>query len=294
MPRRAGWLLLASGLAGSAAVLAKRAAPSRESLVPLLRAGQEHGRQAERLLAAGLPLGADEERLLGLEMERGMPANGPRQPLVESLGRRLERTGLAPRFAGRVVYRTVPGTEANALAAPGGVVVLSEGLIDRVQGDPDRVAFVIGHELGHAELGHTADLVRYRGWLSRWGIPGADLAQALRELAALSFSEGQELEADRFSLELLRRADFRPEASIEAMVRIDDRRPSDEAGPHRDPATVLAEAVSDYFHTHPGRKERLDRLRSALGPRSERPETAGPVLVSPPRPPDGPNSRRAQ
>jgi predicted Zn-dependent protease len=104
--------------------------------------------------------------------------------------------------------------------------------------------------------------VRYRAWLDRWGLPGGNAAQALRELAALSYSETQELEADALALEMLKAADLRPAAGAEALGLI-DAAPGGEAG-RRDPAAILLEATLDYWRTHPGRRERLDRLASSV------------------------------
>ncbi|MFH1724906.1 MAG: M48 family metallopeptidase [Elusimicrobiota bacterium] len=260
MPRSSG-LVLMSLLLCAVVLAAKRAAPSRESLLPLLRTGQEHGRQVERLAAKGLRLGPDQERRLGRRIADRFEAMAGPDPEIERLGRRLERTGLAKRFAGRYVYRVAPGASC-AFAAPGGFIFVTRGLLVELEGDRDRIAFVLAHEIGHAELGHTADRVRYKAWLKRWGVPGGGLAQGLRELAALAYSPGQELEADAFALGMLRAADFRLAASVEALERIHPDGRS-EGGWRRLPPELLAEALGDYFRTHPGRRERLERLRAA-------------------------------
>ena len=250
--------------AWAALLLATRSGPTRESFLPLMRAGQDHLGQLERVAAQAMPLSAEEERRIGLRLERGLhAAPDAHQAEAERIGRRLERTGLLHRFAGRTLYRVLPTQQVNAFATPGGHVLVTQGLLDAMSHDPSRLAFIIGHELSHAELGHTADAVRYAAWLDRHGVPGGDLAQLLRFVAALSYSKGHELEADALALELMRKADVRLEASIEAMERLPGQAPP--APGHRDPGAVLAEAALDYFHTHPGRQERLDRLRQRIG-----------------------------
>lgn len=258
MWRNAAWLVMVTGIAAAGALVALKGGQSHASLLPLLRTGQEHGRQMERL--AGhvlLPIDADEERRLGLELRSHLPAAGQRTPEVRALGRRLERTGLVPRYAGRYQYATIPGGAANAYSAPGGFIMVGEPLIDHLEGNTDRLAFVIAHELAHVELGHTADLVRYKGWLERLHVPGSDFFQALRTIPALAYSESQELEADALAVKMLRTADLRPGAALEALeLTIPAER--EKNGAER----LMDEALLDYFKTHPGRQERLDRLRA--------------------------------
>lgn len=247
MLRDIGWGLALVLILSSGALLAERAVPSRTSLLPVLRAGQEHARQVERLGATAFPVNADEERRLGDKLCRALP-DGPSRGEVERIGRRLERTGLLRRYAGRTRYVTVPG-HGNAHAAPGGTVIVGERLIERMEGDSSRLAFIIGHELAHGELGHTADQVRYRAWF------GGEALQVLRMIPALAYSETQELEADALSLKLMALADFRLTAAGEALERLSSE------GPERDGVQrVIVEALSDYPRTHPGKRERINKL----------------------------------
>ncbi|MFH2204551.1 MAG: M48 family metallopeptidase [Elusimicrobiota bacterium] len=263
MPRKAAMILIAF-LFASTGLLAARAGRTRESLLPLMRTGQDHVKQVERAAALGMPVDAAAERELGREIGRICAHGAVRDARLEEIAARLERSGMVKRFAGRYEYRVIPGRGVYAFAAPGGFVYVSQGLLDAMEHDPDRIAFVLGHEIAHAELGHTADRVRYKAWLTKWRLPGANIGQALRELAALSFAPGQELEADAFAFEMMRRCDYRLEASVEFFARL-ARGSSEEAGTHRRPDEFLAEALVDYFRTHPGERERVERLRGKIG-----------------------------
>ena len=252
-------LAMIAALGAVSGILALRAGPGRESLLPLLRAGQEHGGQAERLLSAWMPVDADEERRIGEAIVSRLQDGGAvADARVLSLGRRLERTGIPKRYAGRYAYHVLPSDRAAAFAVPGGQVFLTKGMLGKMGSDDDRIAFLLAHELAHAELGHTASLVRYRAVLGKWGLPGGSLVQILRSLAALSFSEIQELEADAYALRLIEAGGFRRSAAFETLARLSrlDRRRA--AG--RGPVSLLAEGLADYGHTHPGMQERLQRL----------------------------------
>ncbi len=49
--------------------------------------------------------------------------------------------------------------EFAAFTTPGGYIYVSTGLLDLLESE-DELAFIIGHELGHGENGHTAELAR--------------------------------------------------------------------------------------------------------------------------------------
>src|SRR5277367_1908311 len=125
---RSDWTLLgALALGASAVLLARKAGPSRVSFVPLMRVGEAHGRQLERLGAEALPLDAEEERRLGAEIAARMEEpESSRQLWLKELGRRLEATGLVKRYAGRYEYRLISSPEPDAFALPGGYIFVSE------------------------------------------------------------------------------------------------------------------------------------------------------------------------
>lgn len=260
MPRSLA-LLVPLALAGLSWQLAVKGGASRESLLPVLRLAQEHGKQFERAAARVLPLDAEEERRLGARIAARLGAAAEDDPELTRLGRRLERTGLVPRFSGRFAYRRVADAGRFAFSVPGGFVFVSSGMLDALEGDPARISFVLGHELAHSELGHGADKLRYRAWLSALG-PGATLVQLLRELAAMSYDQSSELEADALALRLLQAADLRAAAGIEALERLQGA--PGEGGGHREPGELVAEVLTDYWRTHPGARERTDRLRGRL------------------------------
>lgn len=82
----------------------------------------------------------------------------------------------------------------NASALPGGHLLLHRGLLrERVHSEA-MLAFVLGHELAHVELGHAAAVYQYLAGLPllREDVPGELLV-----LARHSFSVLHELEADR-------------------------------------------------------------------------------------------------
>lgn len=99
----------------------------------------------------------------------------------------------------------------NAFALPGGIVVLTSGLIAQAEG-PDEVAGVLAHEIGHVRFDHpTVGMLRTVGIsallrLLSGGAGMETIANAGGALAFLSYSRGAEAEADAAAVEILERA----------------------------------------------------------------------------------------
>ncbi|WP_026870778.1 M48 family metallopeptidase [Inquilinus limosus] len=129
---------------------------------------------------------------------------------VDALARRLLAGQQSPyRFRVEVLDSDVP----NALAAPGGRILVFRGLIDRME-DPDEFAGVLAHEMGHVLHRHGLQgIIRQQGLSILAMLTGGSdlsrLGQAGSELVALSYSRSFEREADETALRLLAGAGLR-------------------------------------------------------------------------------------
>lgn len=149
--------------------------------------------------------------------------------------------------------------EVNAVALPGGRIVVFRGLLDKV-GSENELAMVLAHELGHfAHRDHLRGLGRGLGItvlsLVLFG-PDSSLSDAAGKLlldAGSHYSREQESAADRFGLELLVARYGHAGGATDFFRRFDA-----EAG-SRIPYLVAS-------HPHPGdRVEALERLIEANG-----------------------------
>jgi predicted Zn-dependent protease len=103
--------------------------------------------------------------------------------------------------------RVVGGALPNAFAVPGGMILVTEGLLDGAQSE-NEVAFILAHELGHF---HHRD--HLRGVTRRLlfqvllapvaGTAASSLAEAMAELGGQRHSRKQETAADAFGLGLV-------------------------------------------------------------------------------------------
>ena len=161
--------------------------------------------------------------------------------------------------------------ELNAMAFPGGLVVVTRGLLEAVESE-NELAFVLAHELGHF---NNRDHVRRLGRVALFGLvfaavaggeQGAGLGLSIAQLADLRFSRGQELRADALGLELV----FAEYGHVAEASRFFERIESRE---------TLAGAVFSYGATHPSPGSRIVELLALAG--ANRWPLEGPVTARP-------------
>jgi len=147
--------------------------------------------------------------------------------------------------------------EVNAFALPDGSVRVFAGLMDLMS--DDELRFVIGHEIGHVKHGHSKEAFRtaYLAQAARKGVAANDnlvgalaaseLGGLVEEIVKARHSQSNELEADRYGLELLRSTGHDPAAAVSALRRLDDgRRRSSLLSSHPDAAKradLIAKAI---------------------------------------------------
>lgn len=158
----------------------------------------------------------------------------------------------------------------NAMAAPGGKIMVYEGLWDPENGlakDDDEIAAVIAHEIAHVNCRHSTEA------MTRQMLPNAlflgasifaqakekdDLAKVLGGAFVLyngiwitRYSRQDEMEADAVGLMYMAKAGYDPRAA----VRIWERAAQQRTG--SDPAASI-------FSTHPSSAQRIQNLRVRL------------------------------
>ena len=149
-----------------------------------------------------------------------------------------------------LLFRDMPGIGPNAFALPGGTMVIIDALVYQFP-QPDVIAGVLGHEIGHVVEQHglkrlykTLSLYLLISFLA--GDTGPILEDIVLEgnlLLSLSHSRTQEAAADEFGLTLADAAGFDP-----AGLRLFFEKLHEEYG-HNEPA--------QWMSTHPSSAERV-------------------------------------
>lgn len=178
---------------------------------------------------------------------------GAAHDTLELIGVRLTGGGNAYRYR----FHLAEDSQVNALALPGGHIVVFTGLI-RAVASADELAGVLAHEISHVERRHALrNMIHGLGWravlgVALWDFSGGVWGNMARELGALSYSRDLEFEADREGVKLLRRAGLPAEGMARLLERLDRK----------------GQSKPTLLSSHPGGPERqaaLDDLVGGLG-----------------------------
>ncbi len=152
-------------------------------------------------------------------------------------------------------FRSAPGIGPNAVALPGGTVVVTDALVNKFPGN-DVVAAVLGHELGHVVENHgLTQLYRSLGFFVLVSLIAGDTGPILEDvlleggvILSLSYSREFERRADEFGLRLTQDAGYDPAALITFFESL--------------PGSFSEQTSWDS--THPSSGERINSIREFL------------------------------
>lgn len=226
----------------------------------LRHAMPEVARYAARLVPLNAEAALGRQALSALDATHLAPSRMPperRQALTAALAKLCVRLGDCPPH--QLHFRDGGSLGANALALPGGALVVTDQLVQLAETDAALLGVVL-HELGHVAERHTL-----RQALAGLGVVLAgqvllgDLGD-LSDLAALlpgvliqgAYSRDMEREADAYALVRMRQACLPPAALAGLLARLETA--------HRGPD------LPDYLSTHPATPERVRTLQGGAGP----------------------------
>lgn len=173
-------------------------------------------------------------------------------------------------FKVRVLDIPIP----NAFAAPGGYIVIFDGLLELAE-SPDEVAGVLAHEMTHVTHRHaTANMVRSIGLqafiipLLTGGTMASDVMTGVGQMAVqASYTRDAEADADMGAVELMNSAGLKAASFTDLLLRIEEKYGirSDEDGEdaERDGGVF---SIPDMLSTHPSTPDRARVVREAAAP----------------------------
>lgn len=172
-----------------------------------------------------------------------------------------ERPGLPWRFG------VIDSTDVNAFAMPGGLILITAGLYDRLR-DESELASVLGHEIAHVVQRHQVKAIQ--GAMGRefatemaGEMAGGSNNELVRRFGDKAFRAGTEVlargldkkdeyDADQRGMVLAARAGYNPFGLAGVLQTLDSANASDKS-------------VALLFSTHPTPASRIEQLEAAVG-----------------------------
>lgn len=126
----------------------------------------------------------------------------------------------------RLLIRSSTAIGPNALALPGGTMLLTDDMVRLLRNDPKVIAGVLAHEQGHVQHRHGMRMLVQLGVLGAvtsllWGDYSGVLATVPLWLGQAHYSRDAEREADTYSVAMLRDAGVSPAIMVDLFDRIE-------------------------------------------------------------------------
>jgi len=214
----------------------------------------------------------EEEKKMGRriveELERKVEVvqDIPLRAFINRMGRTLAAHADPNPF--EMKFYLINGQEPNAMAIPGGYIVVTTGLIVLAENE-DEIAGVLSHEIAHVTGRHVVQLIEKTKRLNLASLAAiligaiaggggttsqaiAATAMATTEALALKYTREMEREADQNGLHILLRAGYDPGGLFSFLNKINKMSLASES------------KIPAYLSTHPGVEDRIALLENLL------------------------------
>jgi predicted Zn-dependent protease len=203
--------LLALGMALTVVLYKKQVQPPVEpTLTSAFQVFGETVRVVDRLAARAMPIDDFDEAALG-EAYKSYYEQVKDRPDVVYVNDVLAAVTAYTDKDFSYVAIVEPSSAPNAMALPGGVIFVTDGLLETLDNEA-QLAAVLAHEVGHIELSHCVDALKYEITAQKLGV--LQLGQiadfAVDFFVGYSFSKTQEHEADVYAWTMLRNSRYDP------------------------------------------------------------------------------------
>jgi predicted Zn-dependent protease len=188
---------------------------------------------------------------------------------VNLLGQTLALASEKPETFRGYHFYVMDTEEINAFAAPGGLILVSRGLI-RCCRNEDALAAVLAHEIGHVEKQHGLKAIK-KGRLTSAltilaveagkNLGGEQLAEVTKAfegtigditgtLVNSGYARELEFEADAAAVRILRKVGYNPQGLVDMLDQMQKK---------------LKPGSHGFGSTHPTPKDRLEAVRKVIG-----------------------------
>ena len=188
---------------------------------------------------------------------------------LNQVGQALALASDRPLTYGGYHFAVLDSDEVNALACPGGTILITRGMLDRARNE-EELAAILAHEIAHVNHKDGVNAIQRSRWVQAATALGADAARQLGrgqldELASVfegsvgdvvktllvnGYSRADELAADQSAMIIMVRLGYDPNGLTDYLARL-----AQEQG---------AGARQGFFATHPGMGDRLAEARATI------------------------------
>lgn len=195
--------------------------------------------------------------------------NAAANEYLNLLGQTLAMASDKPETFGGYHFLILDSDEINAFSAPGGLVMISRGMI-RCCKNEDALAAVVAHEIGHVQNQHGLRAIR-KGRLTSAltilameagkNLGGQNLAEVTKAfegsisditstLMNSGYARATEFEADRSAVVIMNRVGYNPEALVDMLGQMEKN---------------LKPGGLDFAKTHPAPEVRIAEVHKSVG-----------------------------
>ncbi len=198
---------------------------------------------------------------------------------LNTLGQTLAQASDRPETFGGYHFLMLDSPEINAFAAPGGLILVTRGMI-RLCKTEDDLAAVLAHEIAHVQGLHGLKSIKSSRLTAAFTVIGTEasisygpaplskLTEAFQgsitditsTLMNSGYSRDLEREADKGAVSILRRVGYNPGALISMLTEMKKQ---------------LKPGGLDFAKTHPDPKDRIEDIRPLVGQPSATPVPPG-------------------
>jgi predicted Zn-dependent protease len=174
-----------------------------------------------------------------------------------------------PETYGGYHFTVLDSDEVNAMAAPGGFVFVTRGLVRRC-GDEETLAAILAHEVGHVAARHGLQSIKKSRLVDAFGVIGSTaagqlnseeltkltglfegaLGDVLETLVGRGYDRKYEFEADELAVRFIVQTGYNPAGLAAFLANMERDKPS---GP-----------VAGWFKTHPTPADRLAKVQAEI------------------------------
>lgn len=251
-------MILAAGTAAGYLIYGGRlTTPRGSTLSPAYQLAGRATSSISRALTKVIPVDSLDEKEFGdaiaLSYEHQETQHDVRYRYVNDLMGAIARYGKKP-FRYRVYV--IGDVSPNACAFPGGIILVTEGLLKTMRTEAEVMA-VLAHEMGHVELSHCLDTVRFQLLAEKVGsAPIGTLADmAVNILARHTYSKTQEDDADSYAYTMLLNTAYNPAGVGGAFGSFLAYQEASGGSNH----TMNAGPLREYLMTHPHLEHRKEK-----------------------------------